>query len=145
MELIFEYTSQADNVRLLVESTMRQIFVLLKQPELSAFISKFAQDSNEVNNKACMALTYSHDSLPEYGEHLLITFIDDTGEIDMERALKIEEEEGLHDRDAYKRLREIDQVIRAFGKQKLQTISLMQKKFQPESSDTFRYALKAQE
>ena len=48
-----------------------------------------------------MALTYTHDFLPEYGDKLLITNIDDTVEIDTERVLKIQEEEGLHERDAY--------------------------------------------
>ena len=42
-----------------------------------------------MNNKACMALTYTSDYLPEYGDDLIITYINDTGEFDKEKAMKI--------------------------------------------------------
>ena len=76
--MVFDYTSQADNVRLLIEATSRHFFWLLQQPKLASFNSKFAQDSMEVKSKACWAIILASDVLPEYGEDLKVTRIDYT-------------------------------------------------------------------
>ena len=64
VELIFNYCSQAEDTELLVESTMRNIQVLYLQPELYNFISEFASDSTEANNRCPITIELQIHDLP---------------------------------------------------------------------------------